>query len=474
MSKTFSGKLVPQDPNDQPDEVLLRKIHEDSKKLVFEKEDLPNGWVSTTVGMLYRIIGGGTPPTKVENYWQGNIPWITSADIHGLYDIRPRRYVTDNAVKNSPTNLVPEDSIIIVTRVGLGKIAFTKSPICFSQDSQALLGNKLIVYSHYALYFLSQVIQIFKYVNRGTTISGVTKKQLSELPFSLPPLNEQKRIVQKIESILSQIDAAQSRLEVLASQVKSPPGSLSMLKNSVLEQAFEEKCNFETTEMGNLILFSKNGFTGRPNKDKKGNPRLGIESITNSNSIFINEDKCKFIDISKSKEKNYETKKGDLFFCRQNGNKNNVGKCKVLRNTIKSMIFSDSLIQFRLNDKIVPEYVVYFTAITSSRNQIEQCCFTTAGNFSINGTNLKKVLVKFPAVSQQKRIVSKIESILGRIDAIEKQVDDSLIKLDQLKKAVLKKAFEGKLVPQDPNDEPASILLEKIKQEKHSRVKKRK
>ncbi len=441
MSKTFSGKLVPQDPNDQP-----------------------RGWVRTNIDNTCNILDSKRIPVNSQERQKrvGNIPYYGATGQVG--------WINDH-IFNEELVLLGEDgapffddfknkAYIIDGKSWVNNHAHVLKSIA------GLMSNKFLLYS------LNQ-IDYHEYV-RGTTRLKLNQTSMKAIQILLPPLSEQKRIVQKIESILSQIDAAQSRLEVLASQVKSPPGSLSMLKNSVLEQAFEEKCNFETTEMGNLILFSKNGFTGRPNKDKKGNPRLGIESITNSNSIFINEDKCKFIDISKSKEKNYETKKGDLFFCRQNGNKNNVGKCKVLRNTIKSMIFSDSLIQFRLNDKIVPEYVVYFTAITSSRNQIEQCCFTTAGNFSINGTNLKKVLVKFPAVSQQKRIVSKIESILGRIDAIEKQVDDSLIKLDQLKKAVLKKAFEGKLVPQDPNDEPASILLEKIKQEKHSRVKKRK
>ena len=84
----------------------------------------------------------------------------------------------------------------------------------------------------------------------------------------------------------------------------------------------------------------------------------------------------------------------------------------------------------------------------------------------ISKSKLRELEFKLPPLSEQKRIITKIESIFARIDAIGKQVDDSLTKLDSLKKSVLKKAFEGKLVPQDPNDEPASILLEKITQEK--------
>ena len=206
LKQAFEGKLVPQDLNDEPAEILLKRISKDFKELILKNDRLPKGWTKTNVGQLYDIIGGGTPSTKIEKYWKGNIPWISSADIYDLYDIRPRRSITVEAVKSSATNLVPSESIIVVTRVGLGKIAYTKTPICFSQDSQALVGNNSIIDPHYALYYLSKAVQIFKYSNRGTTISGVTKKQLSELSFFLPPLNEQKRIVAKIESIFGNID----------------------------------------------------------------------------------------------------------------------------------------------------------------------------------------------------------------------------------------------------------------------------
>ena len=103
--------------------------------------------------------------------------------------------------------MVSIGSIIVVTRVGLGKIARTKTPLCFSQDSQALIENVSFTHPDYVPYYLSQTVQLFKHTSRGTTISGVTKKQLSQLTLPLPPLNEQKRIISKIESIFGRIDA---------------------------------------------------------------------------------------------------------------------------------------------------------------------------------------------------------------------------------------------------------------------------
>ena len=233
LKQAFEGNLVPQDPNDESAKILLRRIHKDFKKeWISKNNNLPKGWITSSVGQLYEIVGGGTPSTKVEKYWNGRISWISSADIHGLHDIRPRRKITTEAIKNSATNLVPAGSILVVTRVGLGKIAMTRTPLCFSQDSQALISNTSFVNPDYILYYLSQAVQLFKRTSRGTTISGVTKKQLSDLFLPIPPLNEQKRIVSKIESIFDKIDAVEKT-------VSQSISALDTLKQSVLKQAFE-------------------------------------------------------------------------------------------------------------------------------------------------------------------------------------------------------------------------------------------
>jgi len=196
--------------------------------------ELPKGWVWTRVGDICDIVGGGTPSTKVEKYWTGDIPWITSADIHGLKDIRPRRSITQEAIEQSATNLVPEGSIVVVTRVGLGKLALTRTPICFSQDSQALVALHTQPWPEYSLYYLSQAVQVFKYRHRGTTIAGVTKKQLSDLPFVLPPLAEQRKIVEEIERRLSIADQVEKTIEQSLKQAER-------LRQSILKRAFEGK-----------------------------------------------------------------------------------------------------------------------------------------------------------------------------------------------------------------------------------------
>jgi len=230
----------------EPANVLLEKMKKERKKqqgkkykelLPVDKSDLPElpeGWVWTKIGEIYDIVGGGTPSTKIKEYWEGDTPWITSADIHGLKDIRPRRKITRKAIANSATNLVPRNSLIVVTRVGLGKVALTKNPICFSQDSQALIGNSTYIYHDYSLYYLSKAVQIFKYKHRGTTIEGVTKKQLYELTFPLPSILEQHKIVEEIERRFSVADNIEKIVDENLKQAER-------LRQSILKKAFEGK-----------------------------------------------------------------------------------------------------------------------------------------------------------------------------------------------------------------------------------------
>lgn len=196
---------------------------------------LPDGWKWVKLSdVCEKIVGGGTPSTKVEKYWNGNISWITSADIYGLKDIRPRKKITKEAIENSATNLVTKDTIIVVTRVSLGRLAITNQDICFSQDCQGLILKKGAVSHNYVLWFLSSATQIFKYKNRGTTIKGVTKKQLADLDFVLPPLKQQIQIVEEIEKRFSEADNLEKAID--ESLAKSET-----LRQSILKKAFEGK-----------------------------------------------------------------------------------------------------------------------------------------------------------------------------------------------------------------------------------------
>ena len=402
-------------------------------ELIFEKDDIPKGWIMTEINEICELIGGGTPSRKNSKYFNGDIIWLTPTEIPKntivkIFDSKEK--ITASGLKESSTKIIPQNSVLLTSRASIGYIAIAGTPVTTNQGFASFVCSN-VIHNFYLAYWLMSKIDLLKIQATGTTFKEISKSKLKLLSIFLPPLNEQKCIISKIESIFAQIDAAKQHLERLASQVTSSSGSLAQLKSSVLKQAFDGNLTSQDSDnkhdanewivakLEDITLFSKNGFTGRPNENNSGIPRLGIETITNSNSVFINTSKCKFIDIPSHRLDNYLVQKNDLFFCRQNGNKNYVGKCCIFIDNVRDTIFSDSLILFRIDyDKIYPNYLAYFVNSASGRNQIERYCSTTAGNYSINGTNLKKILIKFPSITEQKKIVAKLESIFGNIDTL--------------------------------------------------------
>ena len=175
------------------------------KTLISDQQDNLE-WREVRLGdVCKKIVGGGTPSTENPDYWQGHIPWITSADIVSYKTIKYRRYITDQALDNSATNLIPKNNIIVVTRVGLGKAVRNDTDVCISQDSQGLILKKSI-HPDFLINFLIEKIKIFKSASQGSTIKGITKRQLADIKISLPPLREQKVIAFLLEKAQEEID----------------------------------------------------------------------------------------------------------------------------------------------------------------------------------------------------------------------------------------------------------------------------
>ena len=169
------------------------------------------------------ILSGGTPSTAREDYWAGDIPWITSADIVNIKTAVPRKFITEKAIEESATNLIEKGNIIVVTRVGLGKIFTNDFDVCISQDSQGLIVKEGVD-ANYLVWVLRDKVQEFKTTSQGSTIQGVTKKQLSELLIPLPPLEVQREIVAEIEGYQRVIDGARQLIERTEGEIDAAVG----------------------------------------------------------------------------------------------------------------------------------------------------------------------------------------------------------------------------------------------------------
>ena len=140
------------------------------------------------------IYGGGTPKTSVEEYWNGTIPWIQSSDIteHDVNSINPKKFISDRAVNKSATKLVPENSIAIVTRVGVGKLVIMPFSYTTSQDFLSL--SKLNSDLPFTAYLLYKKMQDELHSVQGTSIKGITKEELLSKEVMITQIEEQKKI----------------------------------------------------------------------------------------------------------------------------------------------------------------------------------------------------------------------------------------------------------------------------------------
>ena len=184
-------------------------------------------WETTTLGLTGKFIGGGTPSKENSEFWEGSIPWISSSDLteESIFKINITRFISQNALNQSATKLVPANSILIVSRVGVGKVAITPNEICTSQDFTSLTLHKGS--SIFFAYLIKSLTPYLLEMNQGTSIKGFIKDDLANLELKIPCIEEQT----KIANFLSAID---QKIEVVAQQIEQAK----TWKKGLLQQMF--------------------------------------------------------------------------------------------------------------------------------------------------------------------------------------------------------------------------------------------
>ena len=171
--------------------------------------------------MAEKTYGGGTPTTSNEAFWNGNIPWIQSSDIVDgkLMGVEPRKYITQTGLNNSATQLVPKDSIAIITRVGVGKLAYM--PFSYSTSQDFLSLSKLNTEPFFTVYACYKKLQSELNTVQGTSIKGITKDELLAKTISVPVYSEQKQIGSFFTQLDTLITLHQRKYEKLLNIKKS-------------------------------------------------------------------------------------------------------------------------------------------------------------------------------------------------------------------------------------------------------------
>ncbi len=307
----------------------------------------------------------------------------------------------------------------------------------------------------------------------------VPKDYLMEYPVPLPPLNEQTRIADKLDSLLSKVDAAQTRLEKI-------PTLLQRFRQAVLAAATsgeltrewrdsdETYDDFLTWEFSNLpkswqLKLLPEISEARLGKmlDKNKNQGIATSYLGNINvrwRAFDLSDLKKIL-VSDKEQKELQIKDGDLLLC-EGGEP---GRGAVWKGGKNNLTFQKALHRVRFSKNFSADYALICVENDFHQKKLSQL-YTGTTIKHLTGKALKKYPIPVPPLEEQKEIVRRVESLFALADAVEKQYFDARQRTDRLTQSLLAKAFRGELVPQDPNDEPASQLLKRIQAEREQQA----
>lgn len=302
---------------------------------------------------------------------------------------------------------------------------------------------------------------------------------IKNIKVPLPPLAEQKRIVAKL-------DAAFQHLETIKAKLERIPELLKNFRQAVLTQAVTGKLTksirslksysvagqkLEIPSEWQVLKFSEIIYNGPQNGMYKPQNAYGsgklILRIDNFYGGKINGwNTLRRLKISEQEVKLYGLNENDIVINRVNSIQY-LGKSAIIENLNEDCVFESNIMRIELDLRTSnPKYIIYYLNSIYGLLELRKNAKHAVNQASINQQDVKSSLIILPSLEEQEEIVSKVASLLAKADAIEAQYQTLKEKIDKLPQALLAKAFKGELVPQDPNDEPASVLLERIKEDK--------
>jgi type I restriction enzyme, S subunit len=478
---------------------------------------LPYNWIITELQEIAsRITKGSTPTTygfkfvnsginfiKVENINQGKIELQTIKD-----------FISEAAHNNQLKSALEEDDILFSIAGTIGETSIVKLEHLPANTNQALAiikgVNKAFLPGFLKIQLDSFVARKVKSKARGGAMNNISLGDLRFLQILMPPLTEQKRILDKIEELFSDLDNGIDSLKTAQQQLK-------VYRQAVLKWAFEGKLTAQWREeqkrLGKLesaeVLLAQIKAEREQRYQGRFQEPLSPEAETLPKMpkgwYLVTLDQLSLLITSGSRGwAEYYSESGDYFIRAQDINTDQLDLSDVAYVTLPqgaegkrtSIQFEDLLVTItganvtktalvkiefdkaayvnqhvglvRLT-KFVSRKFIYYWIISpqNGRSQLTEAAYG-AGKPGLNLTNLKEVLIALPSLSEQNQIVDEIESRLSICDRLESEIETNLKKAEALRQSILKQAFEGKLVPQDPNDEPASVLLERIRAEREA------
>ena len=466
-----------------------------SEKLSFDARELlslPSNWCWATLDELMKKIVDGTHHTPT--YVEDGVPFLSVKDVRdGKIYFDNCKYISQEEHQELCKRCYPEPGDLLITKSGtIGRCAVVNTKREFSLFVSVALLKPAI--DDVNTSFISLAFQAwFQTINVQNDITGSAIKNFHlvdfrKLALPLPSLNEQHRIVAKIEALKARSQRVKEELEAIAPL-------LDQFRQSVLAAAFRgdltadwreknpditpvkqllskgdknETSNLPSTWclvlIEDVIHSLKYGTSKKCDYEVEGTPVLRIPNIGNG---IIDQSDLKYADLCEKELEGLRLAPGDILVVRSNGSVSLVGKSALIGKSEKDFAYAGYLIRLRPNKFLIDsKYLNLCLASHDLRLQIEVPARSTSGVHNINSQEVKQLQIALPPIEEQQEIVRRIETFFKTADQVKQQYQEAQAYLDKLNQSILAKAFRGELVPQDPNDEPASVLLERIRAER--------
>ncbi|MEJ7811499.1 MAG: hypothetical protein WKG32_13890 [Gemmatimonadaceae bacterium] len=424
----------------------------------------PSGWAEATITDLIAEDGEFSDGDWVESKDQdpaGDVRLIQLADVgDGEYMSKSARFLTSAKARELRCTFLCRGDVLVARMPdplgracifpGDPKTSVTVVDVCIVRTGPAGADHRWLMWAINSPQFRSAVAAL----ESGTTRKRISRGNLATIRLPVPPLAEQRRIVAAIEEHLSDLDAAVAGLERARANLKR---YVAATREQVIRQhprvalgdlLAEPLCN------GRSVPTAHTGF-----------PVLRLTCLRAGRVDLVER---KIGAWTASEARPHLVREGDFLIARGNGSRALVGRGGLVGPVDDPVAFPDTLIRVRPDEsRITGSYLrLVWDSIGVSR-QIEGFARTTAGIYKINQRDLEATMLPVPeSVAQQRTIVAEVERHLTVADRTAAEIDVQLARAARLRQAILKRAFEGRLVPQDPADEPASVLLDRIRAER--------
>lgn len=410
-------------------------------------------FTSIKLERICKFINGGTPSKNIEKYYKGTIPWITGADISDDTIQEPRHYITQEAIQNSATNIIPSGNILLVTRTGVGKVAITTEDICISQDFTGLIPDYSKVDLKYLYYYLKSSKRYFERNQRGATIKGVTRDVVKNLDVPIPHSNNpvhslisQRQIVARIEALLAEVREMREINQTIQSDVDR-------VMDAVYEETYPDQHShlpegWEIKTLSDVCLINPR----RPQIRREANTATSFVPMA-----AVDEKTGAIVDLQVKPYFEVRTgftyfEENDVIFAKITPSMQN-GKAAIARGLLDGFGFGSTEFHvFRANQGILPDWIYHYIRRMRFRKEAMQRFRGAAGQKRVPQDFLEMHIIPVPfpndyekSITTQKRLIAYFDAMMQEtIELHDIALRDS-DHLDQLEKAILVQAFRGEL-----------------------------